>query len=45
MAVVVGLRNNHINDLANTYTAFRKRHGEPNAATLRSGAAIWVFAL
>ena len=45
VAVIVGLRNNHINDLANTYTAFRKRHGEPDATTLRSGAAIWVFSL
>jgi alcohol dehydrogenase (cytochrome c) len=43
VAVIVGLRNNHINDLANTYTAFRKRHGETNPTTLRSGAAIWVF--
>ena len=44
VAVIVGLRNNHINDLFNTYTAFRKRHGDTSAAAVRSGAAIWVFA-
>jgi alcohol dehydrogenase (cytochrome c) len=43
VAVIVGLRNNHINDLANTYGAFRKARGD-GAAPLRSGAAIWVFA-
>jgi alcohol dehydrogenase (cytochrome c) len=44
VAVIVGLRNNHVNDLSRTYTAFRKRRGltveNPNG-----GAAIWVFAL
>lgn len=42
VAVIVGLRNNHINDLANTYGNFRKARGDA-AAPLRSGAAIWVF--
>ena len=45
VAVVVGLRNNHINDLSNTYNAFRKNHGDASAAPLRGGAAIWVFGL
>jgi alcohol dehydrogenase (cytochrome c) len=44
IAVVVGLRNNHINDLSGTYNAFRKNRGETGVA-LRSGAAIWVFTL
>ena len=44
VAVIVGLRNNHINDLAATYNAFRKNHGDASPAALRSGAAIWVFA-
>jgi alcohol dehydrogenase (cytochrome c) len=44
VGVVVGLRNNHINDLSGTYTAFRKNRGEP-VTLLRSGPAIWVFAL
>jgi len=44
VAVIVGLRNNHINDLANTYNAFRKNHGDASPAAVRSGAAIWVFA-
>ncbi len=44
VAVVVGLRNNHVNDLSRTYNAFRKRRGtEIEAAS--GGAAIWVFAL
>jgi alcohol dehydrogenase (cytochrome c) len=43
VAVVVGLRNNHINDLSGTYNAFRKRRGDASTP-LRSGAAIWVFA-
>jgi alcohol dehydrogenase (cytochrome c) len=44
VAVVVGLRNNHINDLASTYNAFRKNRGE-TGVTLRGGAALWVFTL
>jgi alcohol dehydrogenase (cytochrome c) len=44
VAVVVGLRNNHINDLAGTYNAFRKNKGDTSGPPLRSGAAIWVFA-
>ena len=43
VAVVVGLRNNHINDLSNTYSNFRKNRGE-SVTPLRGGAAIWVFA-
>jgi alcohol dehydrogenase (cytochrome c) len=45
VAVVVGLRNNHVNDLSRTYTAFRKRRGEVNIEAPRGGAAVWVFAL
>jgi alcohol dehydrogenase (cytochrome c) len=43
VAVVVGLRNNHINDMSGTYNTFRKNRGE-TVTTLRGGAAIWVFA-
>jgi alcohol dehydrogenase (cytochrome c) len=43
IAVVVGLRNNHINDLSGNYNTFRKNRGDA-APTLRGGAAIWVFA-
>jgi glucose dehydrogenase len=43
VAVVVGLRNNHINDLSRTYGAFRKNRGEPYTAPA-GGASIWVFA-
>ena len=44
VAVVVGLRNNHINDMSGTYNAFRKNRGD-TGVTLRGGAAIWVFTL
>jgi alcohol dehydrogenase (cytochrome c) len=44
VAVVVGLRNNHINDLAGSYNAFRKNRGDVSPPPLRGGAAIWVFA-
>jgi alcohol dehydrogenase (cytochrome c) len=44
VAVVVGLRNNHINDLSRTYEAFRKNRGEAARTTPSGGAAIWVFA-
>ena len=44
VAVVVGLRNNHINDLSGTYNAFRKNRGDTSGPPLRGGAAIWVFA-
>jgi alcohol dehydrogenase (cytochrome c) len=44
LAVVVGLRNNHINDLSRTYDAFRKNRAI-EFQTPRGGAAIWVFAL
>jgi alcohol dehydrogenase (cytochrome c) len=44
VAVVVGLRNNHINDLSRTYSAFRKNRGETVVTTPGGGAAIWVFA-
>jgi alcohol dehydrogenase (cytochrome c) len=45
VAVVVGLRNNHINDLSRTYNTFRKTRGEAIATVPSGGAAIWVFAL
>jgi alcohol dehydrogenase (cytochrome c) len=45
VAVVVGLRNNHVNDLSRTYNAFRKNHGQTTIEPPRGGAAIWVFAL
>ena len=45
VAVVVGLRNNHVNDLSRTYNAFRKNRGETAIEPPRGGAAIWVFAL
>jgi hypothetical protein len=44
VAVVVGLRNNHINDLSGSYNAFRKNRGDTAGPPLRGGAAIWVFA-
>lgn len=43
IAVVVGLRNNHVGDLSRTYNAFRKKRGIDFEA-LNGGAAIWVFA-
>jgi alcohol dehydrogenase (cytochrome c) len=43
VAVVVGLRNNHVGDLSRTYNAFRKRHGQTEVETPNGGAAIWVF--
>jgi PQQ-dependent dehydrogenase (methanol/ethanol family) len=42
IAVVVGLRNNHVGDLSRTYNAFRKRRGD-NVETPSGGAALWVF--
>jgi alcohol dehydrogenase (cytochrome c) len=45
IAVVVGLRNNHVSDLSRTYNAFRKKRGQADATTPNGGAAIWVFAL
>ena len=44
VAVVVGLRNNHVNDLSRTYDAFRKTRGLSFEA-INGGAAIWVFTL
>jgi alcohol dehydrogenase (cytochrome c) len=44
IAVVVGLRNNHVGDLSRTYNAFRKKRGIA-FESLNGGAAIWVFAL
>ena len=44
VAVVVGLRNNHVNDLSRTYNAFRKTRGL-NVEAINGGAAIWVFTL
>jgi hypothetical protein len=44
VAVVTGLRNNHINDLMRTYQVFRKAHGA--SADMPNGApAVVVFAL
>jgi hypothetical protein len=45
LAVVVGLRNNHVSDLSRTYNAFRKNRGETAITSVNGGAAIWVFAL
>jgi alcohol dehydrogenase (cytochrome c) len=45
VAVVVGLRNNHVSDLSRTYNAFRKRRGATDSDPANGGAAIWVFAL
>ena len=45
VAVVVGLRNNHVSDLSRRYIAFRKNRGETNIDPPTGGAAIWVFAL
>jgi alcohol dehydrogenase (cytochrome c) len=42
VAVVVGLRNNHVNDLSRTYNAFRKTRGL-DVEAVNGGAAIWVF--
>ena len=42
IAVVVGLRNNHVSDLSRTYNAFRKRRGQ-TVDPPTGGAAIWVF--
>jgi glucose dehydrogenase len=44
VAVVVGMRNNHINDMSRRYAAFRKTRGLAAAPPL-TGAAIQVFAL
>jgi alcohol dehydrogenase (cytochrome c) len=45
VAVVVGLRNNHVSDLSRTYDAFRTRRGETDVEAPRGGASIWAFAL
>jgi len=46
VGVVIGLRNNHVNDLSRTYAAFRKRRGErPSTPPPAGGAAMWVFSL
>ena len=45
VAVIVGLRNNHVNDLSRTYNAFRKNRGRDRLDPPKGGAAIWVFAL
>ena len=44
VAVIVGLRNNHINDLSRSYQAFRKAHGQPAPAP-KADPAVVVFAL
>jgi alcohol dehydrogenase (cytochrome c) len=45
IAVVVGLRNNHVSDLSRRYNAFRKNRGETDIDPPNGGAAIWVFKL
>ncbi|THD51091.1 PQQ-binding-like beta-propeller repeat protein [Phenylobacterium sp.] len=44
VAVVVGLRNNHINDLSRRYQAFRRARGAP-ADSPKGEPAVVVFAL
>jgi alcohol dehydrogenase (cytochrome c) len=44
VAVVEGLRNNHINDLMRSYQAFRRTRGQP-ADLPKSTPAVVVFAL
>jgi alcohol dehydrogenase (cytochrome c) len=44
VAVIVGLRNNHVGDLFRTYNLFRKQRGIQIEAP-SGGAAIWVFSL
>jgi alcohol dehydrogenase (cytochrome c) len=44
VAVVVGMGNNHINDMSRRYQAFRVSRGQP-AIKPAGGAAIQVFAL
>lgn len=45
VAVVVGMKNNHINDMTRRYAAFRKAHNLPAVASPAGGAAVQVFAL
>jgi alcohol dehydrogenase (cytochrome c) len=45
VAVIVGLRNNHVNDLSRTYASFRKSKGLPPIELGNPGAAIAVFGL
>jgi PQQ-dependent dehydrogenase (methanol/ethanol family) len=45
IAVVVGMRNFHIDGLQQTYREFGAKSGEPRDDTFRGGAAIWAFAL
>jgi hypothetical protein len=44
VAVIVGLRNNHVNDLSRRHAALRKSRGEASEPP-RGGAAVWVFSL
>jgi alcohol dehydrogenase (cytochrome c) len=44
VAVVMGLRNNHINDLMRSYQAFRRARSQPSD-TPKSTPAVVVFAL
>lgn len=44
VAVLAGLSNLHVRDLARTYYGFRAERGE-TVASANGGAAIWVFAL
>ena len=45
IAVVVGVRNFHIDGLAQTYQEFSEKSDEPNKDAPKGGAAIWAFAL
>jgi alcohol dehydrogenase (cytochrome c) len=44
VAVVTGMKNNHVNDLSRRWADFMRRQGRPPAAS-GAGAAIEVFAL
>jgi alcohol dehydrogenase (cytochrome c) len=45
VAVIAGLRNNHVSDLSRTYNNFRKRRGQTDIEAPKGGAALWVFGL
>jgi alcohol dehydrogenase (cytochrome c) len=44
VAIVLGLTNDHVNNLSRTYNTFRKNRGLPPIVT-KGGAAVWVFSL
>ena len=45
IAVVVGMKNFHIDGLAQTYREFGEKSDEPNKDAPKGGAAIWAFSL